>query len=433
MTAPPQPRSEADLSDVRLASEETLVDPWETYRRLRDHAPVFDAPDLGLKVVTRYDLIMEVLKDPETYSSTSTFVADVQMRSLFSAPPEVQKQLIEINSGRQPPANTLLTADPPVHTRYRSPVSKLFRAGRVKKMQPYVDAIVSEAIDAFEEGPGPVDFVARFAFPVPLRIIADRLGVPAEDREFFYDGATAAAALLRMTTPPPDEMLRRARLLVGLEDYMTELVEKRRADPKDDLCSALAAARLEQEDRPFDRAETWSILSQFLVAGHETTASAFGFAMRILCEKPDLQSRIRGDEDLVRCFVEEALRLEAPVQGLPRVVTKDTELAGVPLAAGETIMLRYGAANRDERQYPMPDEVDLARPHPGAHLTFGSGTHHCPGAPLSRQELNRGILALLDRLENLRLSPAHPPPRAEPSVILRNLPELWIEFDRRAH
>jgi cytochrome P450 len=255
--------------------------------------------------------------------------------------------------------------------------------------------------------------------------------VPSEDREFFNGAATAMASLLRMKTPAPEEMLQQAEQNRQFEKYMIALVEKRRSDPKDDLCSALGAARLEEEDRPFNSAEIWSILAQFLVAGHETTTSTFGFAMELLCKNSEIQDRIRGDEKLIRNFVEEALRLEAPVQGLPRLVTRDTELAGVALKQGETLMLRYGAGNRDERQYPNPDEIDLDRPHPGSHLSFGSGTHHCPGAPLSRQELNRGILALLDRMESFRLSPDHPAPKPEPSLILRNLPELWIEFDRR--
>jgi cytochrome P450 len=424
--------NQADLSNIQLSSPETLIDPWETYRRLRDEAPVFRAKDLGLTIVTRYDLIMEVLKDPETYSNASPFVAEVQIQSMLAAPPDILEELMALQADRVPQANTLLTADPPVHGRYRSQVSGLFSAGRVKKMQPYVDQIVGEAIDGFIDEDGPVDFAQRFAFPVPLRIIADRLGIPPEDRDFFSEEATAMASLLRMKASPPDEMLRRAKQNKKFEKFLIALVDKRRGDPKDDLCSALGAARLEDEDRTFNDGEIWSILTQFLVAGHETTTSTFGFAMELLCKNPEIQDRIRGDEKLIRNFVEEALRLEAPVQGLPRLVTRDTELCGVPLKKGETLMLRYGAGNRDERQFPNPDEVDLDRPHPGAHLSFGSGTHHCPGAPLSRQELNRGILAILERMENFRLSSVHPTPKPEPSLILRNLPELWIEFERRS-
>ena len=273
--------------------------------------------------------------------------------------------------------------------------------------------------------------MARFAFPVPLRIIADRLGVPPEDREFFYDGATAAAAGLRLTMPGPEELIRRAKLGVELQNYMAELVEKRRGDPKDDMATTLGLAELEDEKRPLNATELWSIINQFLVAGHETTTSAFGWGMLLLCQNPELQPQIGGDTELIRTFCEEALRLEAPVQGLPRKVTRDTELGGYKLKAGDMLMLRYGAANRDERQFDRPDEVDVHRKNAGSHLAFGSGTHHCPGAPLSRQELNRGFLALLDRIEAFRLSPSHPQPKAEPSLILRSLPELWLEFDKR--
>ena len=421
----------ADLSDISFFDPETLIDPWETYRRLRDHAPVFDVPEVGLKIVTRYDLLMEVIRDTETYSSNSDFVGQAQIPALAAASPEVKAEIRKAQEQMFPPVATLLTADPPVHGRYRSLVGRLFTPSNVKKMEPYVDEIVRDAIDGFIDEDGPIDFVEQFAFPVPLRIIADRLGVPPEDRAFFYDGATAAASALRLTVPPPDEMVRRARLGVELQNYMVDLVEKRRRDPRDDMATTLAQAELEDEGRPLDGPELWSIINQFLVAGHETTASTFGWAMLLLCRNPGVEARIRGNPKRIRAFVEECLRLEAPVQGLPRRVTRDTELGGVPLAAGDMLMLRYGAANRDERQFERPDELDLHRKNPGAHLAFGSGTHHCPGAPLSRQELNRGFLALLERARGFALSAEHPAPRAEPSFILRSLPELWIDFETR--
>jgi cytochrome P450 len=425
--------SENDLSDISLFSPETLCDPWDTYRRLRDHAPVFPVPELNLKVVTRYDLLMEVIRDTETYSSNSgDFIGGDGSRFLAMAPPDVQDALKEIRSRMMPPINTLLTADPPVHGKYRSLVGRVFTAGKVRKMQPYVDAIIGDTIDQFIDEDGPIDFMEGFAFPVPIRIIADRLGVPPEDRELFYDGATATAAGLRLTVPSPEEMLRRAKLGVELQNYMVDLVERRRKDPQDDMATTLALAELADEKRPLNGPELWSIINQFLIAGHETTTSAFGAGMLLLVQHPELQEQIRGEPELVRTFVEEVLRLEAPVQGLPRRVTRDTELGGFPLKASEMIMLRYGAANRDERQFDRPDEVDLHRKNAGSHLAFGSGTHHCPGAPLSRQEMTRGFPALLERMGNFRLAPGHPEPKAEPSFILRSLPELWIDFDRRA-
>jgi cytochrome P450 len=264
---------------------------------------------------------------------------------------------------------------------------------------------------------------------VPLRIIADRLGIPEENRAFFDDAATAAAAGLRFSPIDHDEMIRRARLGVELQQLLVSLIEECRIKPQENMISILANSKLEDEDRVLSHGECLSVLNQFLVAGHETTTSTFGWGMLLLCRNPDAQRELRRDPTLVKTFVEEVLRLEAPVQGLPRLVAKDTELGGFPLKAGELIMLRYGAANRDERQFADPDTLDVHRKKAGSQLAFGAGVHFCIGAPLARQELNLGFPALLERMDNIRIAPGHPEPEAEPSFILRNLPQLHIEFD----
>lgn len=426
------PETKPDLSDIHLFDLATLIDPWDAYDRLRNDAPVFYVPEMNIHVVTRYDLLMEAIRDTETYSSQfGAFLNNARMQYFNAAPPDVQKQLMEAAQGMFPPVDTLLTADLPTHKKYRSQVDRVFTAGNVRKMEPYINQIIDETIDAFIDTDGPIDFMEAFAFPVPLRIIADRLGVEPEDRDFFYDAATVAAAGLRLTMPDHEEGVRRAHVMVQLQNYMVDLVHKRRETPKDDMATILGAVELEDEQRPLNDPELWSIMNQFLVAGHETTTSTFGWGMLLLCENPELQDQVRGDSKLVRTFVEETLRLEAPVQGLPRVVTKDTELGGYALKAGDMIMLRYGAANRDERKFECPVDVNIHRKNAGAQLAFGSGIHHCVGAPLARQELNLGFPALLERMGNFRLAPGKPAPKAEPSFILRNLPELWIEFDKR--
>ena len=423
-------------AEVSLFDQDTLIDPYAAYKTLRDQAPVHFEPSFGAHIVTRYDLIREAIRDTATYSSEFGDFLDGARKILFQqAPPDVQQKLVELNEQMIFLPPTMLTLDEPEHTRYRSLVAKLFTGSEVRKSEPTVQEVVERNIEGMAAAPESdgelaADFMSAFAFPVPLRIIADRLGIPAAERAFFDEAATAAASGLRLSPLTPEQMLHRAQLALDLQNLLVSLVEARRLEPAEDMITILANSRLEDEDRLLTHGEALSILNQFLVAGHETTSSAFGWGMLLLCRNPGLQAEIRGDAGRIRTFVEEALRMEAPVQGLPRLVTRDTELGGVPLAAGSLIMLRFGAANRDERQFEDPDQVRIDRKKAGMQLAFGSGVHHCIGAPLARQELNLGFAALLERFENLRLADGADP-EAEPSFILRNLPTLPICYRPR--
>ncbi len=418
------------LDDIQLFSFDTLIDPYEAYAQLRDAAPVFHAKELNLHVVTRYDLVREAIKDTRTFSSRyDGFLNASRETVLASAPEDVKEKLLAIEQQMIPIPPTMLTLDEPEHTKYRSLVSQLFTGSEIKKSEAEVKAVIEAAADAWVASKE-TDYMQGFAFPVPLRIIGDRLGIPEEDRPFFDDAATAAAAGLRITPLSPEEMTRRAQLALDLQKLLVGLIEARREDPREDMITILATSKLEDEDRHLTHGEALSILNQFLVAGHETTTSTFGWGMLLLCQNPHLQDELCGNEKLIKTFVEEALRIEAPVQGLPRLVTRDTELGGYPLKEGDFIMLRYGAANRDERQFANPDQVDVHRNKAGMQLAFGSGVHHCIGAPLARQELNLGFPALLERMSNIRLDDTAPAPQAEASFILRNLPHLHIRYDR---
>ena len=426
----------AAAAEVSLFNQATLVDPYAAYKTLRDQAPVHYEPALNVHVVTRYDLVREAIRDTQTFSSEFGNFLDKSREIAFAAAPsEVQQRLREINERMIELPPTMLTLDEPAHTRYRSLVGRLFTGSEVKKSQTTVQGVIDRNIqnllDAPADGAGRLqaEFMSAFAFRVPLRIIGDRLGIPERERPFFDEAATAAAAGLRLSPLTPEQMIHRGELALRLQELLVSLVEARRRTPQDDMISILANSELApvQGDpaRLLSHGEALSVLQQFLVAGHETTTSAFGWGMLLLCRNPAIQSEIRGDAALVRTFVEEALRMEAPVQGLPRLVTKDTELGGFPLPAGSMIMLRFGAANRDERQFEAPDQVDVHRPKAGMQLAFGSGVHHCIGAPLARQELNLGFAALLDRFEDFRVAEGAEP-EAEPSFILRNLPKLPI-------
>lgn len=419
------------VADIAIFDTQTLKHPYHAYQRLRDDDPVHFVPSLGVHVVMRYDLVREAIRDTATFSSRFDGFLQTGQQMLFAAAPEaVKTDLIRINREMLPTPPTMLTLDEPDHTQYRSLVAKLFTASEIRKSEAAVQATIDAAIARFVAHEGLGDFMRGFAFPVPLQIIADRLGIPAEEREFFEDAAAAAAAALRLVPQPPDEMVRRAQLALDLQRLLVRLVEDRRREPRDDMISILANSQLEVAGRPLTHGECLSVLNQFLVAGHETTTSTFGWGMLLLCRNPGIEARLRGNAKLIKTFVEEALRLESPVQGLPRLVTRDTELGGRALKAGTLIMLRYGAANRDERQFERPDEVDIEREKAGMQLAFGSGVHHCIGAPLARQELNLGFASLLDTLRDIRLAPGYPEPEAEPSFILRNLPSLHIQFKR---
>ena len=414
---------------------ETLKNPYPAYREMRDVEPVHFEPAMNIHVVTRYDLVREAIRDTATFSSQyDSFLQTSQKMMFEAASPDVQQQLMDIAAQMIEIPPTMLTLDEPEHTNYRSLVNTLFTVTQVKSAQASVQAVIDETITSMTSGDSnrqQVDFVEQFAFPVPLRIIGDRLGIPTNEREFFDHAATQAASGLRLTPITPEQMVARAQTALDLQRFLVDIVEQRRQEPLDDMITILATSRLKAQDRLLTHGEILSVLGQFLVAGHETTSSTFGWGMLLLCQNPSVQDELRGNEKLIKVFCEEILRLEAPVQGLPRLVTKDTELGGYPLRAGELIMLRYGAANRDERQFEDPDVLNIHRPKPGSQLAFGAGVHFCIGAPLARQELNLGFASLLAMGENFRLADDTSTPQSEVSFILRNLPQLPICYDLR--
>ncbi|MDA0978644.1 MAG: cytochrome P450 [Proteobacteria bacterium] len=416
---------------VQLFSPENLVDPYPAYKQLRDEAPVFFMPEMNIHVVTRYDLLRDAIRRTDDFSSKFDKFLNISREMQFNSLSDAQKaEAMKINSQMIEVPPTMLTLDEPEHTRYRSLVSKLFTGTQVKKSEGDVRRVIAKSIENMK-GQGSDDFMSIFAFPVPLEIISDRLGIPQENREFFYRAATAAAAGLKLSPISGEELVERMQLALDLQKLLVSLVEARKADPREDMITILATSTLEDLDRPLTHGEILSILGQFLVAGHETTTSTFGWGMLALCDQPDIQDKIRGNEKLIRTFVEETLRIEAPVQGLPRLVTRDTELGGYPLKEGDLVMLRYGAANRDERQFENPDQVDVEREKAGMQMAFGSGVHHCIGAPLARQELNIGFHELLSHFKDFRLDMSKGRPQADPSFILRGLPELHVTWAAR--
>jgi cytochrome P450 len=406
--------------DRSLASVEVQENPYDYYDVLREQAPVYYDPLLKVYIVSRYDLLMEAIRNTDVFSNIGS-QAPAEMRA---PPPEVK----EIERQGWPKVNTMVTNDPPSHTRYRKMVDYAFTPKRVRAMKPYMDEIVNMLIDRFI-GRGEVELIHEFAVPVPLYVIADQLGVPREDAPKFKIWSDASVAPLGLMLTD-EQWIDSARKVQEFQHYFVAALDERRERPRDDLLSALLEVR-DDDDKPLDNGELLSIISQVLVAGNETTTNSIAAGMTLLIDNPDQQRRLREDPSRIPTFVEETLRLESAVQGLFRVVKQDTQLGGYAIPKGARVMLRYAAANRDGAKFACPHLLDVERGNAGAHLAFGAGIHHCLGAQLARYEMIASFEAILARMDNLAYAPSRNSFEHHPHLCLRGLKELWITFDRK--
>ncbi|MBI1179537.1 MAG: cytochrome P450 [Alphaproteobacteria bacterium] len=383
--------------------------PFAYYRTLRHDAPVHLMPDTGMYIVTSYDLLMEVMRNPKVFSNLAP---KGRRAGLYCE--EAERIVSEKGYGRFIP--TIVNNDPPGHTVYRGLVNDAFRAGRIRKMEAYIAEVVEDLIGKFA-AKGECDAVADFAVPVPMYVIADQLGVPREHFQKFKEWSDAWVAGLGM--PVPDAVLiDAAEKVVEMQHYMIARMHERRAEPRDDIMSDLVQASYDGE-RPLTDKEVLSIVEQILVAGNETTTNGIANGILLMAEDADLQARLRQNRDLLPKFVEEVLRTESPVQGLFRYVTEDTELGGVRLPAGATVMIRYAAGNRDDAKFEHAEAFDLDRRNNGAHIAFGSGIHHCVGSQLARAEMLASFRAFLDRFAAFELAVPAGDIHYHPSFALR--------------
>jgi len=416
------------IRDFNLLDPETLECPYPLYAALHAEAPVYTAPELGVTIVSSYDLLQEVVHDPETYSSAVPTGGGNLPRGRAAADDEEIVQLRRTFDRANVP--TLLAADPPHHARYRSLVNRALAPRRVMGMEGYVREIVNGLIDDFIDE-GKVNFTRQFADELPMAVIADQIGVPRSDLKEFKRRADFAIGGIERSIPPEEE---RAILQAGIElqEFFLERAEERRRDPQDDILTTLATAEVETDDgsRPLNDAEILSILQQLQVAGKETTAHLIGSAMLLFIENPDQLAAVQNDPSLIGNMAEEALRIESPVRALFRTATRPVTLGGVDLPEGTRIMLLYAAANRDECTFEDAARFDVRRENAPRHVAFSAGPHYCIGAALARLEIQVAFEEVLCRMTNLRLDPDYPRPSHVPSFILRGLNDLHILFDR---
>ena len=294
-----------------------------------------------------------------------------------------------------------LFRDPPDHTRLRGLVSKAFTPKVVESLRDRTQEVVDELLDAAIEA-GDVDLMEEFAYPLPVRIICDLLGVPLEDQDRFKVWSNALA---RGLDPdfllPPEVIAARNEGVLQFAQYFFELLAERRRHPGDDLLSALA--QVEDGDTVLDETEMLSTCILLLVAGHETTVNLISGGALALLRHPDQLERFRSDPEVTRSGVEEMLRYVSPVQLTGRSFTEPCEFGGVEFAAGDFVMLLLASANRDPEQFEDPERFDITRT-PNNHLGFGFGIHHCLGAPLARMEAQVALSSLVRRAPSMALT-----------------------------
>ena len=418
-----------DLDRFDPFSDEVQQCPFEHYAAMRAERPVMRVagevigrPGEDVYCVSRYDDVAGVLLDWRTFSSR--FGTPGQ-----KPPPHMRDELREIASHGWRGVSTMLTEDPPSHTRYRRLVAKAFTVSRIDSLAPDIRAICEELVDGWGMRTR-VDLATEFGVPIPVRSIARVLDV-TDDRQgdFKYWADQAIASIGR--TMSDDDWVKSQHAMVEFQQYFAEELEQRRAAPRDDFLTDLVNARLAPEDdvegEPLSIAEMLSILQQIEVAGSETTSSLIAEAIKLLCERPDGWDQIRDDPGLIPAVVEEALRLSSPTQGLFRITTCDTEVGGVAIPKGATIWVIFGSANRDVDTFDDAEEFDPTRDNARQHLALGKGTHFCIGAPLARLEARVALETLARRTSRIELAPGDTL-RYAPSFILRGLEHLAVEL-----
>ena len=372
-------------------SPEFLTDPFAVMAA--GQPPVFFAPSIGYYVVTRYQDIEEVFRDPATYSAAAA------QAPLTPLAPEAQQILL---AGGHRPQPSMASLDEPAHARLRKPAARAFSMKRVTAMIPTIEATAARLLDAVDGAPE-FDLVAALAFPLPANIVFSLMGVPERDFGQLKQWCGYRAAL-SWGRPAPEDQVEIATSMAAYRRYMRALVDLKAAAPGDDLASDLIAIHDEAPDR-LTLDEIASILFSLSFAGHETTTGLISNTVRRLLEDPSRWDEITGRPDLIPQAVEESLRYDPSVAVWRRVTTRPVTLAGVDLPEGAKLYLWLAAAGRDKAAFTEPDRFDLHRPDAERHLAFGKGQHFCLGANFGKLEAQIALAELARRYPRLRLAP----------------------------
>ena len=385
-------------------SRQTAQDPYPVYAALRDRDPVHRSALMNAWMFTRHADIDTILRDHRRFSN------DPRKGTLSS------RQRAGLPADEE---FTMLFLDPPDHKRLRALVNKAFTPKAVNALEPHIRSLLGTLLDEIDD-PAGFDLMQAVAQPLPVIVIAEMLGVPPEDRAQFKIWSDQRARTLEPSIDARERALAETANK-SLNDYFRPIIEERRADPKDDIVSALAQA--EEEGDRLTELEMLNMLRLLLIAGNETTTNLIGNGVLALLRNPDQMQRLRDDPSLIPSAVDELLRFDSPVQTDFRRALEDCEVNGFPLKKRDNIVLLLGAANRDPDVFDDPDRLDVGRGD-RSHLSFGRGIHHCIGAPLARLEGRVVLEMLLERFSQISLGGEQP--RFRNSIVLRGLESLPV-------
>ena len=416
---------------MALKGDETRLDPlirnnpFPFYRALREQKPVYYDPGLDVYLVTRYDDLMTVLRDDDTFSVEQGY----QDRWGGDHLAELTEILERDGGGliRDP------MYDPPLHTRYRKLIEKAFTAHRVKTLEPRIRQIVIDILEPLIER-GHADGRKDIGVPLTARIMCDQLGFDFDelgaDKIAGWSNAIIAQ-MGRMQTR--DEMIENAKEICELQNYIIRQVDARQGEPTEDMTSDLVHASLEDGTR-LTRVEQIAWVRALLVGGADTTTAALANLLMIIATQPELAKQLRDNADddrFLTRFVEEVLRIEPPAHGLFRVARRDTHIGGVAIPAGAQICTLFASANDDDSKFPCPRQLDPGRNNLASHLTFGTGIHRCVAASLARMEVKVAAYEIIKRMDDIKLAVPVEELTYLPTLGTQTLDRLPLTFTRR--
>ncbi len=385
---------------------QTYRNPYPRYALLRAKDPVHWSPLMDSWVLSRYEDVDTVLRDHKRFSSDA--------RNRRSTRPRRQPS---VTSPNEPPS--MLFSDPPDHTRLRALVNKAFIPLAIEALKPRIRAIAEELLDQVQD-PAGFDVIETIAYPLPVIVMAELLGVPTRDRAQFKVWSDQRARLLEPTITASEIQV---AIQAGREfdAYFMDVINARRKEPRDDLISTLVA--VEEAGDKLTQGELLVMLRLLLIAGNETTTNLIGNGLLALLRHPDQLQALRDDPGRMPAAVEELVRYDGPVQVDGRTAMEDMEIKGRHIQKGQSIVVLIGSANHDPDVFRNPERLDITRKE-ASHIAFGRGIHHCLGAPLARLEGRIAFEAILERFADIRLLTDHPP--FKDNIVLRSLRSLPV-------